>query len=321
MRLIAEALILGLVAAAPGTDSEQTVPAWLFPSNSTLDAPLAVDPEERVSFRGSRVSYRRSQLTDLHLAVDWHPDEHEPMPKVVARGRGEDTYACGYCHTPTGQGRPENAVLAGLPPAYIEEQVDAFRTGTRRSAWHGAYRPADLMRRTVEHLSHEDLVQAAEYFSRQKLHSRVRVMEVSHVPRWHVIGLVYTALPDGGMEELGGRLMEFSASAADHEMRDDRMQYVAYVPIGSIARGSAIASGEIEGGANACVSCHGAQLKGLGAAPPLAGRSPTYLLRSLFAFRDGRRTGASAAQMAQVAGSLDERDLIAVAAYAASLRP
>jgi cytochrome c553 len=40
-------------------------------------------------------------------------------------------YACSYCHLPNGQSRPENAALAGLPAAYIFEQVTDFRSGAR----------------------------------------------------------------------------------------------------------------------------------------------------------------------------------------------
>jgi cytochrome c553 len=44
------------------------------------------------------------------------------MPNIVAHGSG-DAWACAYCHLPNGQGRPENPPLAGLPVAYIAEQV------------------------------------------------------------------------------------------------------------------------------------------------------------------------------------------------------
>jgi len=75
------------------------------------------------------------------------------MPEVVARGRKPQVHACGYCHLPDGQGRPENAPLAGLPAAYIEAQVAAFRSGARRSDWHGPNRPTDLMLATAEHVA------------------------------------------------------------------------------------------------------------------------------------------------------------------------
>ena len=48
--------------------------------------------------------------------------DHPPLPNIVAHGSG-DAWACAYCHLPNGQGRPENPPLAGLPVAYIAEQV------------------------------------------------------------------------------------------------------------------------------------------------------------------------------------------------------
>ena len=42
-------------------------------------------------------------------------------------------------------------------------------------------------------------------------------------------------------------------------------------------------------------------LQGVGLIPPLAGRSPTYLMRQLLAFQTGERAGAAAAAMQAVA--------------------
>jgi cytochrome c553 len=49
------------------------------------------------------------------------PDDAEaPDPdEVVSRGGGDGVAACGYCHLPNGQGKPENAGLAGQPFEYI----------------------------------------------------------------------------------------------------------------------------------------------------------------------------------------------------------
>lgn len=161
------------------------------------------------------------------------------MPAIVTRGRAPEVYACGYCHSPTGQGRPENSALAGLPAAYIEQQVAHFASGARRGARPGDYTPVKLMVQSAAYVSEEEVASAAAYFSQQLLHPRVRVVETARVPRSQVIGLVYAALPGSGYEPLGERLMEFAADPQRHEERDDRMRYVAYVPPGSIARGNA----------------------------------------------------------------------------------
>jgi cytochrome c553 len=55
--------------------------------------------------------------------------------------------------------------------------------------------------------------------------------------------------------------------------------------------------------------------------PPLAGRSPSYLLRQLIAFRTGARATPASAPMQAVAASLNLDDMIAAAAYAGSRAP
>jgi cytochrome c553 len=57
----------------------------------------------------------------------------------------------------------------------------------------------------------------------------------------------------------------------------------------------------------------------VGLIPPLAGRSPTYLLRQLVAFKTKDRAGDSAPPMQAVAAALGMADMIAAAAYAAAI--
>jgi cytochrome c553 len=70
-----------------------------------------------------------------------------------------------------------------------------------------------------------------------------------------------------------------------------------------------------------CAICHGAELKGLGPVPALAGRSPSYIMRQLYDFRHGVRDGPWAALMKPVVAGLSEGDMVAIAAYTASLAP
>jgi cytochrome c553 len=317
-----------LAAAAPARAAD-AVPDWLYPSNAPGAAAASKDSgtprpggsedaSAPLRLPDSTMSFTRAQLRDLFSAPDWHPASHLSMPDVVAHGRAPSVCACGYCHTPTGQGRPENAPLAGLPVAYFMRQAAAFRAGRRHGAWPGAYVPADLMVQAVQHASEDELARAAGYFAQQTLRPRVRVVEAARVPRSQAVGLVYAALPGAGDEPLGERLMEFSPDPKRHELRDERMRYVAYVPPGSVARGRALAR---SGAGAACATCHGPDLKGVGAVPPLAGRSPTYLLRALYAFRVDARVGEVAEPMRQVAKALSPAQLIDAAAYAASLNP
>ena len=304
---------VALVPSAPSFE----VPAWAFPHQAPPAEPAA-DDKTVLHLEGSMQGFTRAQLADLFFTPDWFPGSHGPLPQVVAQGRKPDVNACGYCHTPRGQGRPENASLAGLPAKYIRAQIADFRSGARRSAV--PLGSVDRMIAVAQHASANDVAQAAEYFSRQSLDRRVDVHEHPDAPRTRIVGYVYAPDPAGGIEPIGDRLLEVASDIDRHELRDERIVYDAYVPPGTIARGRGIAR---QGAAPvpACQGCHGPDLRGLGEAPPIAGRSPTYLLRQLVAFRTGARAGAGAKPMKEVVAGLSLKDMVAVAAYAASLEP
>ncbi|MDP9088388.1 MAG: hypothetical protein M3O26_06590 [Pseudomonadota bacterium] len=316
--------VMGAEAAAsqPGNDRPATIPAWVFPLNPTaLGVPAEYDRIKPLRVPHSTITFTEAQLRDLFAAPDWHPESHSAMPEVVARGRAPDVYACGYCHTPAGHGRPENASLAGLPAAYIVQQLEDFKSGVRRSAWPGQYRPTDLMIHVAQHATEDEVAAAALYFSRQKPKSHVSVIERERVPRAAVVGFVYAAIRGASEEPLGARLLEFAPDPIRHENRDEDMQYVAYAPIGSLSRGMSISSGGADGLTVGCVTCHGVNLQGVGLVPRLAGRSPSYLLRQLLAFKTGARSGRAAQPMVPVVAKLEITHMIDVAAYAASLPP
>lgn len=326
-------VLLTLLAYLPGAlaDSAETlqssftpsaVPSWVFPLNPPEPPnPPPFDAVSPLHVPDSKVSYTEAELHDLFKAPDWHPESHSAMPSIVAHGRPPDVYACGYCHTAGGQGRPENAPIAGLPVAYILTQLADFKSGERRSAFRGPYRPTDLMIHTVKGASDEEMSTAAAYFAAQSLHSRVVVVETERVPRPRVVGWIYAAEEDGSSEPLGQRILEFTPDVVGHETRDDQMRYVAYVPVGSIDRGKQIAQTGSDSPANACNACHGPQLRGVGQIPPIAGRSPTYILRQLLGFQTGARSGTTGLPMRTVVKNLNIGAMIDAAAFAASLPP
>jgi cytochrome c553 len=55
--------------------------------------------------------------------------------------------------------------------------------------------------------------------------------------------------------------------------------------------------------------------------PGIAGRSPSYLVRQLYDFQQHSRQGSAGAPMAPVVEKLSHNDMIALAAYIASLKP
>ncbi|HJP97092.1 MAG TPA: hypothetical protein VJ862_00895 [Rhodanobacteraceae bacterium] len=291
--------------------------AWAFPLNPP-PAPDARKPDMHKPLRvpGSTRTYTLADYDDMFGAPDWFPQDHPQMPRIVAHGDG-DAWACAYCHLPTGQGRPENAPLAGLPAAYIVEQVRAFRSGERVT---GRPETAKWMPAEARNVTDSDLKLAAKYFSNLHFKPWTRVVETASVPKTHVAHWMLAPDADGKREPIGNRIIETSTDIVRTELRDTRFGFIAYVPPGSIARGATIASQGVDK-AQACESCHGTDLRGAGSIPPLAGRSPTYIVRELILFRFGGRANTAAAPMRQEASHLALKDMIAVAAYAASRRP
>ena len=269
----------------------------------------------------SRAAFTAVQVRDLFAVVDWHPDSHPAMPDVVSHGRKPAVFACGFCHLPDGAGRPENATLAGLPAAYIVQQLADMKSHARRSAWPAPYGPSDAMATIASSASEAEIAQAARYFSSLRARQRSRVVERRDIARpTPSLGLYFPAT-GRGMEPLGHRLIEMPVDASRHELRDAWVRYVAYVPPGSIARGRSLATTGTRSGVKPCASCHGPQLRGVGLVPPLAGRSPSYILRQLLAFKTGSRSTAASAPMHDVVAGLGIDDMIAAAAYAGSRRP
>jgi len=324
MHFICKAMLaLALVVPAAAAAADFVVPAWAYPTDPPASSAATTPPDDTTLLRlpGSRVAFTKAQVKDLFAAPDWYPDSHPPMPDVVARGRKPQVHACGYCHLPDGQGRPENAPLAGLPAAYIEAQFAAFRSGERRSAWHGRNLPTELMRSSAESATAAEVAEAARYFSSLRMTRRVAVIESASVPGMHVAGWLYVPTKGAAREPLGQRIIEVAADHARHELRDAKSGFVAYVPPGSIARGQEIVEDGGDGVTLACGSCHGADLRGAGLVPPIAGRSPTYILRQLLAFRTGARAASSGVPMQPVVARLDVDAMIAIAAYVGSLEP
>jgi cytochrome c553 len=97
-------------------------------------------------------------------------------------------------------------------------------------------------------------------------------------------------------------------------LRDPHAGFIAYVPRGAVAKGRRLAA------SLGCAACHGDKLTGNGAiAPGIAGRSPSYLGRQLYDFRQGTRHGEQAAAMQPIVAKLTASGMVALTAYVASL--
>ncbi|HEX6636585.1 MAG TPA: hypothetical protein VF033_02915, partial [Steroidobacteraceae bacterium] len=136
--LASAGLLFAAETPAPAPASAMTpieYPEWLFPLPPKEPAPAAApatkpaaEPEpELLDIPDSTEKFPLARINDPFDPPDWRPASHGPMPDVVAKGRKPAVMACAFCHTPSGQGRPENAALAGLPESYIREQLLDYR--------------------------------------------------------------------------------------------------------------------------------------------------------------------------------------------------
>jgi cytochrome c553 len=298
----------------------EPVPGWAYPVPPPPSGPAAkLDNTTLKSLPGSKVQFTEAGANTPGTPADWYPEDHPPMPQVVAHARKPQTYACAYCHLPNGQGRPENASLAGQPAAYLFEQVMAIKDGHRKTSEPrmGSIRN---MVRVAQLVSPEDARTAADYFSKLKYRKWIRVVETDSVPKFQVDSHnMAMPLPSAGSEPLGSRIIEMPEDVERVELRDSHSGFVAYVPKGAIARGERLVkSGN---GAAPCSSCHGPSLKGVGNVPALAGRSPITIVRQLYDIRHGTRTGDAVEPMKAEVAHMTAEDRIDIAAYLASLTP
>ena len=324
-------IIIGLAIAAATLSTSAWAadatapPSWAYVVNPPAPPadPNAPPPAPDVSPKhvpNSDVALTFAQTRDLYNPPDWHPDDHPIMPEVVGKGRKPGVFACAYCHLPNGQGRPENAGLAGLPAAYIMQQVADLKSGARKSSVPKMVPPA-MMATVATNMNDNEALVAAEYFASLRFRPWIKVVESDTAPKTRIGGAMLVALDDGSKEPIGTRIIEVPENLAATELRDSQSGFIAYVPKGSIKKGEALVTTGNKGKVTACTACHGDALQGLGPVPPLAGRSPSYIVRQLYDIRTGARAGLWSALMKNVVAGLIDEDIVNVAAYAASRTP
>ena len=295
-------------------------PNWAYPLNPPVAAQAPSDDLTPKHVPGSNVALTAAQIAGRDGVPDWRPNEHPPMPQIVAKGRPPAVRACAYCHLPNGAGRPENAALAGEPSGYIKQQVTNFRSGDRNGSEPRRV-PQNLMLQLAKAVTDAEVEQAAAYFSKLPAISFVKIVESASAPKTTVSGGMLMRAPEGGTEPIGNRIIEVPDDSVRAEDRDPDVTYTAYVPPGSLAKGKELATSETGEKTIACKECHGDDLKGDGETVPwIAGRSPSYIFRQLLDIRNGKRAGSSV-PMQMVVEKLAPDDMIAIAAYVASLKP
>lgn len=306
-------LTIEVRSAQQGAASKEDQSSWAFPTPSKVQP--SEDNGAARHVPDSTKSYTMAEIEDLSNPPDWFPNEHPPAPRVVVHGAGKDVLACGACHLMSGFGHPESANLAGLPAAYIETQMEDFKSGARidKARMNGIGRA----------ISDDDIHASAEYFASLKPKPWVKVTETETVPQtWVSRTRMRFPLPGGDTEQIGDRIIEVPQNSELAEDRDPDSGFIAYVPIGSVKKGESLVTTGGGGVTVGCASCHGEKLTGGSfGEPPLAGRSPSYVARQLYGFKLFTRNGPGAQLMQPVVKNLSDKDILDITAYLASLKP
>ena len=307
--------VAALLAQAPaGKDL-----GWAYPTANMVvnKPPLAEKEEGQLTVEGSSKSLTMPQIEDLNAPPDWFPNAHGPAPRIVTDGRGNKGFACGSCHLMNGLGHPESGDVQGLTPEYFVETMKDFKSGKRK----------DPIRMTAiaQATSDEDVVAAAEWFATLKAPAMpwIKVIEQNTVPKTYLgQGRMRFIDPDDkGTEPIGNRIIMLPMDVKRARLRDPRAGagFNALVPVGSVAKGKALATTGGNGKSVECAICHGEGLKGLGNVPRIANVHPIYLVRQLYNFQTGANSSADAQLMKRVVAKLTDEDIVNLAAYAASL--
>jgi cytochrome c553 len=340
--LIAAASCIGVTAALFAAN--EAPPPWAYgfaaPASATAGAPAAPaapaggggggggrggapapPPDESLKqLPGAAKGFPLAQIRDAFGPADWYPGDHPPMPEVVAHGKRPDVRACSLCHYPNGKGRPENAGVAGLPYSYFIQTMEDFRKDARKSA-DSRKANTNVMITIAKGMTEDEIKAAAQYFSSMKWTPWIKVVEANMVPKTRIAGGMF--LKEGTeTEPIGQRIIEAPDDTERTEtLRDPHSGFTAYVPVGAVKKGEALVTSGGAGKTTQCAVCHGADLKGLGPVPGIAGRSPSYTVRQLYDMQQGTRKGVWTDLMKPVVEKLTNDDMLAIAAYTASRMP
>ncbi len=308
---------------APAAPVPPGLPDWAYtpPVPGAPPPPSALPAEDTavVKIPGTNRTFTRGELRAVKETMDWFPeDRHGTAPDVVRVGKQPAVRQCTLCHLPDGSGRPENAPVSGMHPVYFMQQMQDYRDGLRKSADPRKGNTNNMIAFAKATTPEEDRA-AAEYFAQQPYPRRMKVVESRTAPKVRMQGGMHMAIPaseGGGMEPLrADEAVEVPDDNLRAEARDTHLTWTVYVAPGTLNRGKQAAA------KHQCAVCHGANLEGIGPVPPLAGRSPSYMVRQLFDMKTGARRGPWAELMKPVLANMSVPEMTAVAAFAASIQP
>jgi len=328
------AIVLCTFTAAAGAlhAAETQQPAWAYAIPTAADRernpPREPDDGTDFSLPGTDRTFTSAEIRgyardepDVQMApADWHPGDHPPMPDIVAIGTpSQGVRACAFCHYPNGKAYPGTAGIAGLPANYIVQQLHDFRNGIRQTS-EPRKDNVELMIDIAKGMTEEEIEAAASYFASIEWTPWIRVVETERVPKtWNRNGMFHRLEgAEAGTEPMGNHIIETPEDSERTLLRDPRSGFIAYVPVGAVAKGEDLV--RTGGGRTVqCSVCHGEDLHGIGSVPGIAARSPSYIVRQLYDIQQGTRRGPMAALMGPVVANLTSEDMLNIAAYTASL--
>ena len=315
-----------IFAVSIGTMFAADPPPWAYgfegppQAGATPTPPAPANTDQTLhGLPGVTAKFSRAQIANRFGPADWFPGDHPQMPNVVAQGKQPNVWACGLCHYPNGKGRAENAGVSGLSTEYFIHTMNDFKDGNRKSA-DPRKNNTNLMIQFAKNMSDDEIKAAAEYFGSMKWTPWIKVVETKMAPKAKPSNGLFL-IEGNEMEPLGNRILEAPVNGeATEVLRDPHSGFTAYVPIGAVKKGELLVT---KGGGKtvACGTCHGADLRGLGPVPPLAGRSPSYLMRQMFDMQQGFRKGTWTELMKPVVANLTNDDMMNIVAYTASRTP
>src|SRR5690606_34761887 len=118
MSKILGAVFLFSAVATTGFAVESSKPDWAYaipvpgqpaPPQIHENAKTYGLPGTALRFTRNKVEGRSEDGTRRRVvSADWFPNEHPPMPRIVAEGdTARGIVACALCHSPSGRGRPQ----------------------------------------------------------------------------------------------------------------------------------------------------------------------------------------------------------------------
>jgi cytochrome c553 len=312
-------------AVSTPPDPDAARPPVVFPGYGPRegDDPDEVNLPHQID--GSAETFTRMEIRYGHNVVDWFPGDHPPMTDIMRSGPAsmadQEAMGCAFCHLPNGKGRPENAPTAGQPVGYTVQQLRDMAEGLRISA-DTRKRNSPMMNDLAAGMTDAEMLEAAEYFAAMPWTPWIEVIETELIPEMELEeGNMYITVGTERTEPLDGRIVETPVDAFQaNYLRNPRSSWIAYVPVGSVARGENLVT---TGGGKTvqCSICHGPDLMGLADFPGIAGRSPSYMMRQLWDMKVGTRAGRQALLMQPTLANLTAEDMRDIVAYLASLTP